>query len=201
MPRYKLLVLVTFAFGVLALGVALAPTLAAALILLVPMGAASVAFIALANSLLQLHSAGQMRGRVMSLWAIVFLGSTPIGAPLTGLVAAHFGARAALSMGAVATLLTAAGAAFAMRRIRAEERRDEASRREHAAAAPTSRRPGPPRDARLGPLRDGRPRRRQPALSRRADVSRAGRRRTSRPLPSPWPRRGRHEGRRERRRR
>ena len=46
-----------------------------------------------------------MRGRVMALWAIVFLGSTPIGAPLTGLVAAHFGARAALGMGAVATLL------------------------------------------------------------------------------------------------
>ena len=135
MPRYKLLVLVTFAFGVLAMGVALAPTLAAALILLVPMGAASVAFIALANSLLQLHSKGQMRGRVMSLWAIVFLGSTPVGAPLTGLVAAHFGARAALGMGAVATLLTAAWGAFAMRRIRAEERRDEAA----AASGPATR--------------------------------------------------------------
>jgi len=99
------------------------------------MGAASVAFIALANSLLQLHSKGQMRGRVMSLWAIVFLGSTPIGAPLTGLVAAHFGARAALGMGAVATLLTAVGATFAMRHIRAEERRDEAA----AASAPPPR--------------------------------------------------------------
>ena len=116
--------LVTFAFGVLSLGVAFAPTLSSAIILLVPMGAASVAFIALANSLLQRHSAGQMRGRVMALWAIVFLGSTPIGAPLTGLVGAHFGARTALGMGAVATLLTAAWATAAMRRIRAEERRD-----------------------------------------------------------------------------
>jgi MFS family permease len=125
LPRYKLLVLVTFAFGVLSLGVAFAPTLSSAIILLVPMGAASVAFIALANSLLQLNSVGQMRGRVMALWAIVFLGSTPIGAPLTGLVAAHFGARTALGMGAVATLLTAAWATAAMRRIRAAERRDE----------------------------------------------------------------------------
>ena len=71
----------------------------------------------------------------MSLWAIVFLGSTPVGAPLTGLVAAHFGARAALGMGAVATLLTAAWGAFAMRRIRAEERRDEAA----AASGPATR--------------------------------------------------------------
>ena len=137
MPRYKLLMLVTFAFGVLTLGVALAPTLTSALILLVPMGAASVAFIALANSLLQLHSDGQMRGRVMALWAIVFLGSTPIGAPITGVVAAHFGARAALGMGAVATLAAGVWGVAALRRIRGEERREalEASAVEAVAAA------------------------------------------------------------------
>jgi MFS family permease len=121
-PRYQQLVLVTFAFGALAMAVAVAPTLLVALVLLVPMGAASVAFIALANSLLQVHSTGQMRGRVMSLWAIVFLGSTPIGAPLTGLVAGHFGARAALGMGAVAALLAATGGGLALRHIRDEER-------------------------------------------------------------------------------
>ena len=121
-PRYQQLVLVTFAFGALAMAVAVAPTLLIALVLLVPMGAASVSFIALANSLLQLNSSGQMRGRVMALWAIVFLGSTPIGAPLTGLVAAHFGARAALGMGAVAALLAALGGGLALRRIRNEQR-------------------------------------------------------------------------------
>jgi len=84
-----------------------------------------VAFIALANTLIQLHSDAQMRGRVMALWAIVFLGSTPIGAPLAGLVAAHLGARAALGMGAVATLLAAAYGTAALRRIRVEERRRE----------------------------------------------------------------------------
>ena len=146
LPRYRLLVLVAFAFGALTLGVAAAPTLASALVLLVPMGAASVAFIALANSLLQLHSTGQMRGRVMALWAIVFLGSTPIGAPITGVVAAHFGARAALGMGAVATLVTAVWAATALRRIRAEERRgpdatgEPAGLRPRAAGVPARRR-------------------------------------------------------------
>lgn len=135
-PPYRLLVLVTLAFGVLALGVAFAPTLTSALVLLVPMGGASVAFIALTNSLLQLHSAAQMRGRVMSLWAIVFLGSTPIGAPLTGFVAGHYGARVAIALGAVATLLTALSAAAALRRIRDEKSR-EAADRSTAAIRPT----------------------------------------------------------------
>ncbi len=124
-PRFRLLILVTFAFGVLSLGVALAPTFGTAAILLVPMGAAGVAFIALANTLIQLHSEAQMRGRVMALWAIVFLGSTPIGAPLAGVVAAHLGARVALGMGAAATLLAAGYGTAALRRIRAVERRQK----------------------------------------------------------------------------
>lgn len=127
-PSYRLLIGVSFVFGVLALAVSLAPTLPLVLALLVPMGAAGIAFIALANSLLQLHSSGQMRGRVMALWAIVFLGSTPIGAPLTGLVAEHLGARAALGMGAVAALVAALGGALALRRIRREERAERAAR-------------------------------------------------------------------------
>jgi MFS family permease len=135
-PRYRMLMLVTFAFGALSLAIALAPTFDAALILLIPLGAASVAFIALANTLIQLHSEAQMRGRVMALWAIVFLGSTPIGAPLAGLVAAHFGARVALGMGAVATLLAAAYGTAALRRIRAGERR---ALPDAAAQAPASR--------------------------------------------------------------
>ena len=117
-PSYSLLVVVTFAFGVFIVAVALAPSLPLMLLFLVPMGVTSVLFIATSNSLLQLYSTGVMRGRVMALWAMVFLGSTPIGAPLTGLVAGHFGARLALVIGGVATLLSAVGAAVALRRIR-----------------------------------------------------------------------------------
>jgi MFS family permease len=134
-PRYRLLMVVTFAFGVLAMGIALAPTFNVALVLVALMGVASVAFIALANTLIQLHSDGQMRGRVMALWAIVFLGSTPIGAPIAGVVAEHFGARVALGMGAVATLLAAAYGTAALRRIRAEERREELAGGAPGAAA------------------------------------------------------------------
>jgi MFS family permease len=75
-------------------------------------------FIATANSLLQLNSSGAMRGRVMALWAVVFLGSTPIGAPLIGFLAGRYGARYALGLGGVATLLIAGWAGFELRRIR-----------------------------------------------------------------------------------
>ena len=87
-PSYQLLVGVTIAFGALILAVAAAPSLPVAIVLLVPMGVFSIMFIATANSLLQLHSTAAMRGRVMALWAMVFLGSTPIGSPLIGSIAA-----------------------------------------------------------------------------------------------------------------
>ena len=76
--RYRLLVGVTLAFGAFILAVA-SRRGCPCVILLVPMGVFSMMFITTANSLLQLHSTRAMRGRVMALWAIVFLGSTPIG--------------------------------------------------------------------------------------------------------------------------
>ena len=118
-PGYRLLTLVTLAFGICLLLLAAAPSLLLVIAVMVPMGAASVLFITTGNSLLQLYSSDAMRGRVMALWAMVFLGSTPIGGPLTGFVAAHAGVRAAVLMGAVATLLTAVGAVLVLRRIRA----------------------------------------------------------------------------------
>jgi MFS family permease len=117
-PSHRLLVGVSLAFGVLILAVAAAPTLPLCIAMLVAMGAASILFIATANSLLQLNSSGAMRGRVMALWAVVFLGSTPIGAPLIGFLAGRYGARFALGLGGVATLLIAGWAGFELRRIR-----------------------------------------------------------------------------------
>ena len=136
-PSYQLLVAVGLAFGVFILAVAAAPTLPLTLLLLAPMGGASVMFIATANSLLQLNSSGAMRGRVMALWAVVFLGSTPIGAPSIGLLAAHYGARFALGLGGVATLMIALWAGFALRRIRNTR---AATAREGASTAPAAAR-------------------------------------------------------------
>jgi MFS family permease len=71
----------------------------------VPMGAAAIAFVATNNATLQLRADPAMRGRVMSLNAIAFLGSTPIGAPLLGYISDVSSPRVALVAGGVATLL------------------------------------------------------------------------------------------------
>ena len=104
-PSTRLLAAIGLVFGAAILAVALAPTQAVALVLLVPMGAASISFIATNNATLQLRADPTMRGRVMSLNAIAFLGSTPIGAPLLGYLSDVTNPRLALGLGGVATLL------------------------------------------------------------------------------------------------
>jgi MFS family permease len=107
-----LLVLSAALFGVAELAAGLAPTLAIQLLVLIPLGAASVTFAAGVNSSLQLAAAEGMRGRVMALYAVVFLGSTAIGAPLIGWLAEIAGPRSGLFAGAAAALATAAWAAI-----------------------------------------------------------------------------------------
>jgi MFS family permease len=94
-------------FGALLAAVALAPTLITAAVLIVFMGAASIGFIATANATLQLSADPAMRGRVMALYAMAFLGTTPIGAPLVGAIAQWTSPRIALLTGAVATVIAA----------------------------------------------------------------------------------------------
>lgn len=112
----RLLLGAATSFGVFALLAAAAPSLTWEVLALVPLGAASVTFAAGINSTLQLGAEPHMRGRVMALFSIVFLGSTPIGGPITGWLSGAFGARAALLMAGVAALAAAAGAWIAFRR-------------------------------------------------------------------------------------
>ena len=67
-------------------------------------------FLAVGNSTLQLAARPDMRGRVMSLWAVAFLGTTPLGGPIAGYVSENAGGRAGLLMGGVACILAAAAA-------------------------------------------------------------------------------------------
>lgn len=97
--------------------VALAPTLPTVLVALVVVGAASVTFTSSLNAALQLAAEPALRGRVMALWSVVFLGSTPIGGPLVGWLSAVAGPRAGLLLGAAAAL--AAGTWVAVRDLRA----------------------------------------------------------------------------------
>jgi MFS family permease len=106
------------AFGLAMLATALAPTLAMAYVGMALVGATSVMFQATGNTALQLASAPHMRGRVMALWAVAFLGSTPIGGPIVGVISQHFGGRAGLALGAAACLVAAALGAVVARRER-----------------------------------------------------------------------------------
>ena len=90
----RLLVWAAAAFGVLMLAAAAAPTLPLQIAALVPLGMVTVTFAAGVNSTLQLAVDPAMRGRVMALYSVVFLGSTPIGAPFVGWLAGCARARA-----------------------------------------------------------------------------------------------------------
>ncbi|HET6792795.1 MAG TPA: MFS transporter [Acidimicrobiales bacterium] len=110
-PTSRRLVGVAALFGGMILVCAAMPGFAVELIALAIMGAFSIAFIATANTTLQLRSAPEMRGRVMALYSVAFLGSAPIGGPVVGWVGQVVGPRAALALGGVATLVAAAVAA------------------------------------------------------------------------------------------
>ena len=76
----------------------------------------SVSFMSTGNATLQLESEPQMRGRVMALWSVAFMGSTPIGGPIVGAIIETFGARVGLAVGAVACLAAGSLAFLAARR-------------------------------------------------------------------------------------
>jgi len=108
-------------FGVVMTFAALAPVLAVELIALAMVGFASVSFLSMANSTLQLGTDPQMRGRVMALWAVAFMGSTPIGGPLIGWITSAFGARTGLGVGAASCLVAGLIGWLAIRHLRARD--------------------------------------------------------------------------------
>jgi MFS family permease len=94
-------------FGGTVLLTAVAPSLPLALLALVAVGFCSIGFTSLGNATLQLATSAEMRGRVMALWTVAFLGSTPIGGPLIGAIGEHVGPRWALALGGVAAVVAA----------------------------------------------------------------------------------------------
>jgi MFS family permease len=115
-PRVRLVVLAAFGFGVASGVMALMPTYETYLLACIPVGLASLTMMTAANSTLQLSTDPAMRGRVMSLYMVVFLGATPIGSPVVGWIAETFGPRWAVGIGSVTSLLVAAAAAWWVKR-------------------------------------------------------------------------------------
>ncbi|MGQ0575604.1 MAG: MFS transporter [Pseudonocardia sp.] len=105
-PRLRSVTLYALVFGLLLTIVGLMPTVTLAGIVLVPVGLAALLFTTAANARVQLSVDPEMRGRVMGLYILLFLGSTPVGGPLLGLLAEHFGGRAPLVAGGVVTVLS-----------------------------------------------------------------------------------------------
>ena len=114
-PTPQLLAGLALGFGLFMTLTAFAPSMRLAALALVPTGAFSIAFMSTANSTLQLNSSQSMRGRVMSLYGVAFMGVTPIGAPLIGLIIAQSDPRMGLFTGAALTLVTAVGLLVSLR--------------------------------------------------------------------------------------
>ena len=120
-PRSRALCLAAIGWGIAILAAAVAPDLPLELAAMIFVGYGSITFNSLAKTTLQLAAKPTMRGRVMALWALAWLGSTPIGGPIVGWVAQETGARWFLVVGGAAALLSGALALPAM--LRMESRR------------------------------------------------------------------------------
>ncbi len=92
-------------FGVAMLVLAAAPTLAIAFPLSLGAGFTSITFLTASTAIVQIRAEPAMRGRVLALQAIVFLGTTPIGGPIVGAICDAFGARTGLVVGGVSALV------------------------------------------------------------------------------------------------
>jgi MFS family permease len=116
-PRARALCLAAIGWGIAILAAAVAPSMALELAALVFVGYGSITFNSLAKTTLQLAARPEMRGRVMALWALAWLGSTPIGGPIIGWAGQAIGARWALVIGGLATLACGILALPALTRI------------------------------------------------------------------------------------
>ncbi len=111
-PRVRLVIGAAFAFGVTTGVMALMPTYVTFAIACIPVGLASLTMMTAANSAIQMSTDPAMRGRVMALYMMVFLGATPVGSPIVGWIGETFGARWSIGVGSISALLVSVGAAW-----------------------------------------------------------------------------------------
>jgi MFS family permease len=121
-PRTRVIVASAAAFGLLETAAAIAPGMAVFLILLAGMGFLNLAFQAMANASVQLAVDPRMRGRVMGLYMLGFIGGAPIGAPIIGALTSQFGARAGMAVCGLVPALAAVAVAAALARARRSRR-------------------------------------------------------------------------------
>ncbi|MBI1259923.1 MAG: MFS transporter [Chloroflexi bacterium] len=120
-PTHKVILIAAAIFSLLFVLTAITPYFAITALILAGLGAAAIVFSTGVNSLMQLNTPDELRGRVMSINVLLILGSTPVGAFLIGLMSDHLGVPAAVMTCAMLCLLGVGIAALYLRRHRAVE--------------------------------------------------------------------------------
>jgi predicted MFS family arabinose efflux permease len=111
-PRLRILLVAMLGFTISSGLAALAPTYALFALALVPVGLSALTALTTANAMVQLSVDPAMRGRVMALYMAIFMGGTPLGAPVIGWIGQVWGARWTIGIGTVAVGLMLVGTAF-----------------------------------------------------------------------------------------
>ncbi|MEU0160849.1 MFS transporter [Streptomyces sp. NPDC006261] len=115
--RLRMLVAAGTAFGLLEIAASLSPNVWLFSILLVPIGMLGLTTNITANTSVQMAADPEMRGRVMSLYMMVFAGGTPVGAPIVGWISDTYGARVGFASGGAISVIAALGVGFALARV------------------------------------------------------------------------------------
>jgi len=141
-PSLRLVIGAAGAFGVSSVVAALMPTYVSFAVVLVFVGLSSLTLMTAANASVQLRTAPEYRGRVMALYMAIFMGGTPIGAPIIGWIGETFGPRWTIGVGGVISVLTAVAAAAWLIRHRGLQVRYRLHERPHllvSSAVPAQR--------------------------------------------------------------
>jgi len=109
-PRVRLVIGSAFAFGISTGVMALMPSFLTYAVASIPVGLASLTMLTAANTTIQMSTDPAVRGRVMAIYIMVFLGATPIGAPVIGWVGEAWGPRWSIGIGSITALLVASAA-------------------------------------------------------------------------------------------
>ncbi|MEO8899258.1 MAG: MFS transporter [Candidatus Dormibacter sp.] len=128
-------------FGCAILVAAAMPALSLEFAAMAAVGWTSVSFLATGNTTLQLQADPSMRGRVMALWAVAFMGSTPVGGPLVGWIVAVSSARVGFAVGGLSCVVAAIIGVLTIRRLHAADAHstmDSSTEPVHVAAADVS---------------------------------------------------------------
>lgn len=105
-PSFRTLMISLFGFSVSTMLLTFSPNYTMYSIFLVPAGFFALTVMTTANASVQLATAPEFRGRVMAIYVAIFVGGTPLGAPIIGWIGELWGPRASIAIGGVATGLT-----------------------------------------------------------------------------------------------